>query len=214
MLGLTFYATAYYENVFHQDAAHRALLFGLAEPGAVIGLVIGMVVLPRRIAADPGKAMRTIAWLAVAAAAGAACLALAPDVAVAYAAQLVFASASAVVIAGVYAMLSVALPTRMLTLGFGLSTVWLTFGALLIGPPGGVPTINSLITNAFGYRASFWIFVPLFVIGASLLRSASRFVAEDIAKRKITEMADAIRAPGTGRRDGRSPHDPLARCRL
>jgi ABC-type branched-subunit amino acid transport system ATPase component len=202
VLGLTFYATAYYENVFHQDAGHRALLFGLAEPGAVIGLVIGFVVLPPRIAADPGKAVRTIAWLAVAAAIGAACLALAPDVAVAYAAQLVFAGASAVVIAGVYAMLSVALPTRMLTLGFALSTVWLTFGAVLIGPPGGVPTVNSLITDAFGYRASFWLFVPLFVIGALLLRSASRFVAEDIAKRKITEMADAAvrrqRADGTG----------------
>ena len=202
VLGLTFYATAYYENVFHQDAAHRALLFGLAEPGAVVGLLIGMVVLPRRIAADPGKAMRAIAWLAVAAAAGAACLAVAPDVVAAYAAQLVFASASAVVIAGVYAMLSVALPTRMLTLGFGLSTVWLTFGALLIGPPGGVPTVNSLITNAFGYRASFWLFVPLFVIGGSLLRSASRFVAEDIAKRRITEAADAAvrqeRAEGRG----------------
>ena len=214
VLGLTFYATAYYENVFHQDAAHRALLFGLAEPGAVIGLVVGTVFLPRRIAADPGQAMRTIAWLAVAAAAGAACLALAPDVAAAYAAQLVFAGASAVVIAGVYAMLSVALPTRMITLGFGLSTVWLTFGALLIGPPGGVPTINSLITDAFGYRASFWLFVPLFVIGASLLRSASRFVAEDIAKRKITEAGGCRRATGTGRRDGPSPHDPLARCRL
>ena len=202
VLGLTFYATAYYENVFHQDAAHRALLFGLVEPGAVVGLVVGFMVLPPRIAADPGKAMRTIAWLAVASAAGAACMALAPDVAVAYAGQLVFASASAVVIAGVYAMLSVALPTRMLTLGFGLSTVWLTFGALLIGPPGGVPTVNSLITDAFGYRASFWLFVPLFVIGASLLRSASRFVAEDIAKRKITEAADAAvrrqRADGTG----------------
>jgi branched-chain amino acid transport system ATP-binding protein len=201
VLGLTFYGTAYYENVFHQDAAHRALLFALAEPGAVIGLLIGLVVLPRRIAADPGKAMRVIAWLAVAAGGGAACLALAPDVAVAYAAQLVFVSASAVVIAGVYAMLSVALPTRMITLGFGLSTVWLGFGALLIGAPSGVPTINSLITNAYGYRASFWIFVPLFVIGASILRSASRFVAGDVAKRKITEAADAIvrqeRAGGT-----------------
>jgi ABC-type branched-subunit amino acid transport system ATPase component len=202
VLGLTFYATAYYENVLHQDAAHRALLFGLAEPGAFIGLVIGFVVLPRRIAADPGNAMRTIAWLAVAAAAGAAGLALAPNVAAAYAAQLLFAGASAVVIAGVYAMLSVALPTRMITLGFGLSTVWLTFGALIIGPPGGIPTVNSLITDAFGYRASFWVFVPLFIIGASLLRSASRFVAEDIAKRKITELADADvrreRAEGTG----------------
>ena len=202
VLGFTFFATAYYENVFHQDAANRALLFGLAEPGAVVGLVIGTMVLPSRIAADPGKAIRTIAWLAVAAAAGAACLALAPDVAVAYLGQLVFATASAVVIAGVYAMLSVALPTRTLTLGFGLSTVWLTFGVLVIGAPNGVPTINSLITNAFGYRASFWIFVPLFFIGAWLLRAASRFVAEDIAKRKITEVADAIvreeRAAGMG----------------
>ncbi len=202
VLGLTFFATAYYENVFHQDAAHRALLFGLAEPGAVVGLVIGLVLLPRRIAADPGKVLRLIAWLAVAAAAAATGLALAPDVAVAYVAQLVFAGACAVVIAGLYAVLSVALPTRMLTLGFGLSTVWLTFGALLIGPPAGLGTINSLITNAFGYRAAFWIFVPLFVIGATLLRSASRFVAEDIAKRRITEVADAQarqqRADGTG----------------
>jgi branched-chain amino acid transport system ATP-binding protein len=200
--GLTFYAIAYYENVFHQDAGHRALIFALVEPGAVIGLVIGLLVLPRRIAADPGKATRSIALLAVVAAAGAAGLALAPDVALAYAAQLVFASASAVVIAGIYAMLSVALPTRMLTLGFGLSTVWLSFGALLIGAPSGVPTINSLITNTFGYRASFWVFVPLFVIGASLLRSASKFVAEDIAKRKVTEAADAAvrqaRADGMG----------------
>ncbi|HEY2302046.1 MAG TPA: MFS transporter, partial [Acidimicrobiales bacterium] len=202
VLGFTFYAIAYYENVFHQDAANRALLFGLAEPGAVVGLVIGTMVLPSRIAADPGKAIRTIAWLAVAAATGAAGLALAPDVAVAYLAQLVFAGASAVVIAGVYAILSVALPTRALTLGFGLSTVWLTFGVLVIGAPNGVPTVNSLITNAFGYRASFWIFVPLFCIGAWLLRSASRFVAEDIAKRKITEGADALvrreRAAGMG----------------
>jgi branched-chain amino acid transport system ATP-binding protein len=202
VLGVTFYATAYYENVLHQDAAHRALIFGLAEPGALIGLVIGFVVLPRRIAEDPGHALRTISWLAVAAAAGAVGLALAPGVTVAYAAQLVFAGASAVVIAGVYAMLSVALPTRMITLGFGLSTVWLTFGTLFIGPPGGVPTLNSLITDAFGYRASFWLFVPLFVIGASLLRSASRFVADDIAKREITELADAAvrreRAEGAG----------------
>jgi ABC-type branched-subunit amino acid transport system ATPase component len=202
VLGFTFFATAYYENVFHQDAANRALIYGLVAPGAVIGLVIGTMVLPRRIATDPGQAIRTIAWLAVAAAAGACGLALAPDVAVAYLAQLVFASTSAVVIAGVYAMLSVALPTRTLTLGFGLSTVWLTFGALVIGAPNGVPTVNSLITNAFGYRASFWIFVPMLVIGALLLRSASRFVAEDIAKRKITEGADEIvrreRAAGMG----------------
>jgi ABC-type branched-subunit amino acid transport system ATPase component len=202
VLGFTFYAIAYYENVFHQDASDRALLFGLVEPGAIVGLVIATIVLPPRIAADPGKAIRTIAWLAVAAAAGAAGMALAPDVAVAYLAQLVFATASAVVIGGVYAVLSVALPTRTITLGFGLTTVWLTFGVLVIGAPNGVPTVNSLITNAFGYRASFWIFVPLFFIGAWLLRSASRFVADDIAKRKITEGADAIvrqeRAAGMG----------------
>jgi len=99
-------------------------------------------------------------------------------------------------------MLSVVVVSFKKTLGFGLSTVWLSFGALLIGAPSGIPTINSLITNAFGYRASFWVFVPLFVIGASLLRSASRFVAEDIAKRKITEAADATvrqeRADGMG----------------
>jgi ABC-type branched-subunit amino acid transport system ATPase component len=201
VLGLTFYAGAYYQNVFHQDAANRALLFGLSAPGAVIGLLMATVVLPRRISADPGKALRLIGLVALVAGLAAAGLALAPFVALAFLAQLVFAAAGAAVIAGIYAVLSVALPGRMLTLGFGLSTLWLSFGAFLIAPPGGIPTINSLITNAFGYRASFWVFVPLFVIGASLLRSAARFVAEDIGRREATEEADSIvrqaRADGT-----------------
>jgi branched-chain amino acid transport system ATP-binding protein len=203
VLGLTFYVGEYYQNVFHQDAVQRAMLFALAEPGAVLGLLLGFFVVPKRIAADPGKALRLIGVSALLAGIAAAGLALAPDVAVAFAAQLLFAAAAALVVAGLYAVLSVALPTRMITLGFGLSTLWFSLGAVLIAPPGGIPTINALITDAFGYRASLWIFVPLFSIGALLLRSASRFVAEDIDKRKVTEAADAIvrreRADGKAR---------------
>jgi ABC-type branched-subunit amino acid transport system ATPase component/predicted MFS family arabinose efflux permease len=192
VLGLTFYVGEYYQNVFHQDAAQRAMLFALAEPGAVLGLLFGIFVVPRRIAADPGQALRLVGVSAVLAGVAAAALALAPDVAVAFVAQLLFAGAAALVVAGLYAVLSVALPTRMLTLGFGLSTLWFSLGAVLIAPPGGIPTINALITDAFGYRASLWIFMPLFCIGALLLRSAARFLAEDIDKRKVTEIADAI----------------------
>jgi ABC-type branched-subunit amino acid transport system ATPase component/predicted MFS family arabinose efflux permease len=191
VIGLSYYLTAYYENVFHQDAAQRALLFGLAEPGAVLGLLLGCLVVPPRLRTDPGRALRLIAAMALLAGVAAVVLAVAPDVAVAWAAQLVVGAASALVIAGLYAVLSVALPTRMLTLGFGLSTLWLGFGAFFIAPKGGIPTVDGLITDAFGYRASMWIFFPLFAIGASLLRSAARYLAEDIDKRKVSEAADA-----------------------
>jgi predicted MFS family arabinose efflux permease len=196
VLGFTFYATAYYENVFHQDAGHRALLFGLAEPGAIIGLVIGTMVLPPRIAADPGKALRTIAWLAVAAAAGAACLALAPDVAVAYVAQLVFAGASAVVIAGVYALLSVALrrlphrcPQRRPHPQFPHHQR-LRLPRLVLGLRTAVR--HRRVTASFG--------LPV--------RGRGHREAQGHRGRRCRG------APGAGRRDGPSPHGPVARRRL
>ena len=202
VFGLFFFANTYYENVFHQDAAHRALLFGLAEPGAVVGLLIGFVALPTRITDDPGRALRLIATLALGAGAAAGVLALAPTVPVAFVAQLAFGALSAVVIAGIYALLSVVVPTRMLILGFAVSTIWLQLGAVFIAPRGVIgSSLDVLITDAFGYRASMWIFLPLFVIGALLLRVAARSVAEDIEKRKVSEVADALvraaRAAGT-----------------
>ncbi len=202
VLGLSFYANQLYENVFHQDAAHRAMLFGLAEPGAAVGLLIGFLVMPKRISADPGRALRLIATLALSAGLAAAALALAPSVPTAFVAQLLFGAVSAVVIAGLYALLSVAVPTRMLTLGFAISTIWLQLGVLLIAPRGVIgSSVDVLIENAFGYRASLWIFLPLFAIGATLLRSGARSVGQDIEKRKVSEAADAVvraaRAEGT-----------------
>jgi len=202
VLGLSFYANQLYENVFHQDAAHRAMLFGLAEPGAAVGLVIGFSVMPKRISADPGRALRLIATLAFEAGLAAAALALAPSVPTAFLAQMLFGAVSAVVVGGIYALLSVALPTRMLTLGFAVSTIWLQLGVLLIAPRGVIgSSVDVLITNAFGYRASMWIFLPLFAIGGALLRSGARSVGQDIEKRKVSEAADAIvraaRAEGT-----------------
>jgi ABC-type branched-subunit amino acid transport system ATPase component/predicted MFS family arabinose efflux permease len=202
VLGLTFYLNLYFENVFHQDASSRALLLGLAEPGAVAGLLIAFRVLPRRTGADPAAAVRIIAVLALVAGASAATLALAPDLVTAFVAQVVFAAASAVVIAGLYSVLSVALPARMITLGFALSTVWLQLGVLLIAPSGVIgSSLDVLITNTFGYRASMWIFVPLLAIGAALLGSSSRYVTADIERRQVSELADAVvrraRAEGT-----------------
>jgi ABC-type branched-subunit amino acid transport system ATPase component len=202
VLGLSFYLNLLYENVFHQDAAERAWLFGLAEPGAVVGLLIGFFVLPTRIRSDPGRALRLIARLALAAGVAAAVLAVAPSVPVAFVAQVAVGALSALVISGLYALLSVAMPTRMLTLGFALTTIWLQLGAILIAPRGVIgSSLDVLLTDAFGYRASMWIFLPLFAIGAALLRSASLHVAQDIDRRKVSEAADAVvraaRAAGT-----------------
>src|SRR5580700_4456660 len=101
VVGLSFYANQLYENVFHQDAAHRAMLFGLAEPGVAVGLLIGFLVLPKRISGDPGRALRLIATLAFTAGLAAAALALAPSVPTAFVAQMLFGAVSAVVVGGI-----------------------------------------------------------------------------------------------------------------
>jgi branched-chain amino acid transport system ATP-binding protein len=189
--GVAFYTNLLYLNVFHQVASNRHLELDLSSAGAAAGVLAALVVLPRLFRSDPTKGMRMVTRGAFVAFVAAVVLAVTPALGPAVVANIVFMGAAAWVVAGVYAALSVALPARLMTLGYALSSLWFTLGVLLIGPVGTVgTTFAAAIGTDFGYRASFWLFAPLLLMGTGVLRRSSRYMAQDIARLDASVKAD------------------------
>jgi branched-chain amino acid transport system ATP-binding protein len=191
VIGIGSYANLFYVNVMHQDASSRAIIFALTALGALVGLLAGFVVVPRLIAGDPSRAAGAITLGALGCALCTALLALSPDLAWAVVVHVAYAAVSAAVVAGIYSLLSVTLPSRMRTLGFALSTVWLGFGVVVVAPGGLVgSSLAAVIAGTWGFRAALWLFVPLYLVGAALLRTSQRFLSADVDKLRVLEAAD------------------------
>ncbi|MGH8997429.1 MAG: MFS transporter, partial [Acidimicrobiales bacterium] len=191
IFGVAYYTNLLYLNVFHQNAASRRIALDLALFGAAAGVLVGALILPKLMRTDPTKGMRSVARAAGIAFLGVAVLGVSPVFGLSVAADVVFAGAAAFVVAGVYATLSVALPARLMTLGYALSTLWFTIGVLLIGPVGTAgTTLVAVIGNDFGYRACFWLFASLILMGTGVLRRSSRYLATDIQRLEASVQAD------------------------
>jgi branched-chain amino acid transport system ATP-binding protein len=196
-LGIGFYANLLYINVFHQDAANAHLALELSSAGAAVGVLAALVVLPRLFRSDPARGMQMVTRGAFVAFLMAVLLAVNPWFGLAVAANIVFMGSAAWVVAGVYAALSVALPARLMTLGYGLSSLWFALGVLVVGPVGTIgSTLAAAVGVDFGSRASFWLFAPLLLMGTGVLRRSARFMPRDIER-----LDDSVKADIEVRRD-------------
>jgi len=189
--GIAFYTNLLYLNVFHQEAAGRHIALDLSSAGAAVGVLLAAIVLPRLFRSDPAQGMRMVTRGAFVAFVLAIVLALSPSLVLSVAANIAFSTAAAWVVAGVYAALSVALPARLMTLGYALSSLWFTLGVFFVGPVGTIgASLAAAIGTDFGYRASFWLFAPLLLLGTGLLRRSSRYMAQDIERLDASVKAD------------------------
>jgi branched-chain amino acid transport system ATP-binding protein len=201
VIGVRHFTDLLERNVFHADAASRALSFAVAAPGTLIGLAVGVVVFPRLMAADPARALRVVSFTLAAAAASLVAVALAPTFAAAVAAQVVYAVLSSWGLAAIYVTVGVAAPRRLVVLAFALTSVWFGFGLGLVAPAG--LSFVSTMDGLLGYRAAFYVFAALVLVGAQLLAMAARHLPADLEKLRITARADAeIRR---ARRAGQAP---------
>jgi len=193
IVGVRHFADLLYRNVFHVSASGRALVFALVAPGAFVGLAVGLVVASRSMAADRGRALRFVSFTAVAAAVCLAGVAVAPGLRWAVAAQFGYGLVGSWLLVSIYVAISVAVPPRMLVLAFALTSVWFGFGVGVIAPAG--LSLVSTVDGLLGYRAGFWLYAALFLVGARLLFLSSRHVNRDIEGLRLTALADAeIRA--------------------
>ncbi|MGO9560515.1 MAG: ATP-binding cassette domain-containing protein, partial [Acidimicrobiales bacterium] len=190
-LGIAYYTNLLYLNVFHQNGASRAMVLDVSSVGAALGVLAAALVLPLLLASNPSRAMKTVTGAAAVAFVAAVVLAVSPALVLSAAANIVFMAAAAWVVAGVYGVLSVALPMRLMTLGYAMSTLWFLLGVLLVGPMGVIgSTLAVGVGVDFGYRASFWLFAPLLLMGTVALRRSGRYLSLDIERLHASVKAD------------------------
>ncbi|MHB1912100.1 MAG: MFS transporter [Acidimicrobiales bacterium] len=184
VLGIAQFTSLFYQEILHQDASRRGLIVSLTEPGEFIGLAIGLIVVQRLMTKDPGRAMRLVALSGIGAGLCVLWFALSPSLPYAFAAQFSYALISSALTPGIYAVISLAIPPRMRTLGFATSSLWFILGVPIL------PIVGT-IGDKFGLRTGIIMFVPVYILGSILLGSSGNFLNGDIEKVRVSTLARA-----------------------
>jgi branched-chain amino acid transport system ATP-binding protein len=104
--------------------------------------------------------------------------------AVAIIANIMISGLAALLAPGVFASLSLAIPPKVRSLGFSMASLFILPGLIVLYIVGG-------IADRYGIRQGMLIMVPVFLIGAFILSSASFFVKSDINKVWTSTAAQA-----------------------
>jgi ABC-type branched-subunit amino acid transport system ATPase component len=119
--------------------------------------------------------MRFLAVIACVVAGAWVVFALAPVLALAVVANAVISAAFFLLIPGIFAVLSLAIPAKVRSFGFAVGILWFLPGLVLL------PLIGQL-GDTYGIRTGLLAAVPVFLVAAGVLASSHSFVADDILR--------------------------------
>ena len=173
IIGLLTLTSIYYEHVFHLGEASRGLVSSLAEPAQFVGITLGIPLAARLMLRDPGIGLRMLSVLGVVIAGAWIGFALAPTLWFAILMHVVITGVSALLVPGIFATLSLTIPPKVRALGFSMASLFILPGLIVLYIVGG-------IADTYGIRTGLLIMVPIFLIGAWILSSASLYVKSDI----------------------------------
>jgi branched-chain amino acid transport system ATP-binding protein len=171
--GFTSLASLQYQETFHLDAVQRAYLIAPIQLFDLLGLAVGAVIATRLARRGIGLVFRMLAVASVIAAGFAVLFALAPNVPLAFVGNAGIDASLAVVGPGVLAALSLAIPSRIRSVGFSIGALFILPGFLVL------PSVGAL-GDAIGFRYGLLILVPIFVIGGLIVSSAGGLIERDV----------------------------------
>jgi ABC-type branched-subunit amino acid transport system ATPase component/predicted MFS family arabinose efflux permease len=183
-IGLVVLTSLYYEQVFGLGDFQRGFVVALAEPGQVIALFIGIPLATRMMLRDPGAGLRMLAVVALVIAGTWTVFAFAPSLWLAITMHCATAAFLALLLPGIYATLSLAIPPKVRSLGFSMAALFILPGLLSLYVIGG-------IADTYGVRIGLFIAAPIFLIGAWILASGSIYVKSDISRVWTSTAAQA-----------------------
>jgi branched-chain amino acid transport system ATP-binding protein len=183
-IGLVVLTSLYYEDVWSLSESQRGFVAAATEPSQLLGITLGIPLAARLMTRDPGEGARWLALLAVVIAAIWVVLALAPVLGVAIAANVLISGLAALIVPGIYALLSLAIPPKVRALGYAMGSLFVLPGLIALYVVGG-------IADRYGIRGGLLVMVPIFLIGAAVLSSASPLVKQDISKVWTSTAAQA-----------------------
>jgi ABC-type branched-subunit amino acid transport system ATPase component/MFS family permease len=173
-VGLATLSGLYYEEVFGLDERGRGFLVagvtGVAQLG---GFLVGIPVVMRLAARGAGLVLRSMVVVTATITGTWVAFALAPTLPVAVGANAVMSGCAFLVVPGIYAVLSQAVPSKIRGFGFAAGALWLIPGLLLL------PVVGA-VADAHGIRTGMLAVAPVFLVGGLIVGSAGSFAAQDI----------------------------------
>jgi branched-chain amino acid transport system ATP-binding protein len=175
LIGFVTLAALLYEQKFNLDERARGVAAAVAEPFALVGLVIGARIATRRYVGNVKGLIRFVAKIALLTSIASAGFAFAPNVYVAVALNCVISASLAIIGPGVLAALSLAIPPRARATGFAIGSLWVIPGLFVL------PVIGWVADN-WTIEVGMLVMIPMFIIGSLLLRSVATVIDGDIAQ--------------------------------
>ena len=183
-IGLVTLTSLYYEQVFGLGDFQRGVVAACAEPAQIVAILLGIPLAARLMLRDPGLGMRMLAVVGTLIAACWIVFALAPNLGLAIAMNILVSGLSSLLVPGIFAALSLTIPPKVRAMGFSMAALFIVPGLLALYIVGG-------IADTYGIRAGLLIVAPIFLIGAWILASGSIFVRSDINRVWTSTAAQA-----------------------
>jgi branched-chain amino acid transport system ATP-binding protein len=182
LVGFVTLAALFYDDEFGLNEVERGVVAACVEPLQLVGLIIGARMAMKWVLTEPGRILKFLAWTASFAAVFSAVFALSPTLPVAIIANILITASLAIVLPGILATLSLAIPARTRALGFSIASLWVLPGLVVL------PLIGA-IGDAWGIRIGMLVMTPVFLIGGLVIASAGDLIGDDI--RQVWRVAAA-----------------------
>lgn len=174
LIGFVSLAGILYEQTYNLDELQRGYLAAVVEPFQFIGLAVGAAMGTKLFLRDPSLVFKFLRVVAMASGVFAAAFALAPTVWLTIIANIALTSCLAIILPGLLASLSVAIPARARAVGFAIASYWAIPGLAIL------PLIGWL-TDRFGARVGMMVMVPVLVVGGLIVSTVATTIQGDIA---------------------------------
>ena len=184
-----------YEEVYDLDELQRGYLAAIAEPAQFLGLAVGAKLGTRLFLRDPALIFRLLRGVAFTCAALVACFALSPVLPLTVVSHVLLTAVLAILLPGLFATLSLAIPGRARAVGFSIASWWAIPGLALL------PAIG-WVGDRMGIRVGMLVMVPVLLIGGLVVSTGAAVIRRDIADVWNSSMARS--AALIDRREGRS----------
>ena len=172
-IGFVALAGLLYEEVYQLNELQRGYLAAAVEPFQLVGLAIGARLGMRLFLRDPALIFGFLKWVAILCSGFAAAFALAPNLPMAVIANVLLTTVLAILLPGLLATLSLAIPARARSIGFSVSAWWAIPGLLLL------PAIG-WVSDTFGTRQGMLLMTPVLAIGGLMIASGGSVIRRDI----------------------------------
>jgi ABC-type branched-subunit amino acid transport system ATPase component/MFS family permease len=184
-----------YEEVYGLDELQRGYLAAVVEPFQLLGLAVGARLGTRLFLRDPALVFRFLKGVAFTCAAMAALFALSPWLVLTVVANILLTSVLAVLLPGLLATLSLAIPARARAVGFSIASWWAIPGLALL------PLIGWVSDN-LGTRWGMALLTPILLLGGLMIATGGSVIRRDIAD--VWNSSSARAQALLDRRQGRS----------